>query len=127
MKTATGRVQGFNAQAAVNANQVVVACAVTREHNDVGQLLPMIAAVTANAAAGIDAGIGTVVADAGYSSEDNATAAGLDRLIATTKEYRAAPGAKGDGHHHRSSPRRGRAPWRRWSTPSHRRGAAAYG
>jgi len=66
MKTASGWLQGFNAQAAVNANQVVVACAVTQDRNDVAQLLPMMAAVAANAiAAGIGGGIGTVLADAG--------------------------------------------------------------
>lgn len=95
MKTATGWLQGFNAQAAVNANQVVLACAVTQDHNDVGQLLPMIAAVAANAAsAGIGGGLGTVLADAGYWSEDNATAAGPDRLIATTKDWKQRRAAR---------------------------------
>src|SRR5680860_1277181 len=42
MKTATGFVQGYNAQAAVNAHQIVVAAAVTQEANDVAQYQPMI-------------------------------------------------------------------------------------
>ena len=89
MKTATGWLQGFNAQAAVNAQQVVLACAVTQDQNDVGQLVPMMAAVAANAtAAGIEGGLGTVLADAGYWSEANATAPGPDRLIATSKDWK---------------------------------------
>lgn len=95
MKTASGWVQGFNAQAAVNANQVVLACAVTQDHNDVGQLVPMMAAVAANAtAAGIEGGLGTVLADAGYWSEANATAAGPDRLIATSKDWKQRRAAR---------------------------------
>lgn len=89
MKTAAGWLQGFNAQAAVNANQVVVATKVTQDHNDVAQLIPMMEAVAATAAAaGIDQHIGTVLADAGYWSETNATAPGPDRLIATTKDWK---------------------------------------
>ncbi|MCA1696818.1 MAG: transposase, partial [Actinobacteria bacterium] len=73
MKTALGWVQGFNAQAAVNENQLVVAAAVTQDHNDVAQLVGMMDAVVANAtAAGIDADVGTVLGDAGYWSEANA-------------------------------------------------------
>jgi len=95
MKTALGWVQGFNAQAAVNANQVVVAAAVTQDHNDVAQLVPMMDAVVANAtAAGIDADVGTVLGDAGYWSETNATADGPDRLIATTKDWKQRKAAR---------------------------------
>jgi len=95
MKTANGWVQGFNAQAAVNAQQVVVACALTQDRNDVGQLVPMMAAVAANAtAAGIDGDIGTVLGDAGYWSEANATAPGPDRLIATSKDWKQRRAAR---------------------------------
>lgn len=95
MKTATGWLQGFNAQAAVNANQVVLACGVTQDHNDVAQLVPMMEAVAANAtAAGIDGQLGTVLADAGYWSEANATAAGPDRLIATSKDWKQRRAAR---------------------------------
>jgi len=79
----------------VNANQVVVACAVTQERNDVGQLVPLMAAVAANAtAAGIEEEIGTVLADAGYWSETNATAPGPDRLIATSKDWKQRRAAR---------------------------------
>lgn len=95
MKTASGWVQGYNAQAAVNAGQVVIAARVTQDHNDVAQLMPMIEAVVANGrAAGVADAIGTVVADAGYWSDDNATAPGPDRLIATTKDWKQRRAAR---------------------------------
>ena len=95
MRTQTGWVQGFNVQAAVNADQVVLAYATTTDHNDVGQLVPMIeATMPAATAAGINEPIGVVLADAGYWSEDNATAPGPDRLIATTKDWKQPKAAR---------------------------------
>lgn len=95
MKTATGWVQGFNAQAAVNEQQVVLAPSVTQQHNDSNQLVPMMEAVAAKLrAAGIDAPLGLVLADAGYWSEDNATAPGPDRLIATQKDWKQRRAAR---------------------------------
>ncbi len=95
MKTASGWVQGFNAQAAVNEHQVVLACTVTQDRNDVAQLVPMMDAVAANAAAaGIEGPLGTVLGDAGYWSEANATAPGPDRLIATTKDWKQRKAAR---------------------------------
>lgn len=89
MNTANGWVQGYNAQAAVNDNGVVIAADVTQDHNDVGQAAPMIAAIlTTLAAAGITAQVGTLLFDAGYWSKSNATADGPDRLIATTKDWK---------------------------------------
>lgn len=74
MKSATHFVQGYNAQAAVSADQLVLAAAVTNAANDSTQLQPMLAATEANlVAAGHDQPIGTVVADAGYWSTENAT------------------------------------------------------
>ena len=95
MKTQTGWVQGYNVQAAVNADQVVVAYAATQDHNDVGQLVPMIEATEGVAdRAGIEEPIGLVTADAGYWSEENATAPGPDRLIATTKDWKQRRAAR---------------------------------
>ncbi|HUR22537.1 MAG TPA: transposase [Acidimicrobiales bacterium] len=95
MKTPKGFAQAYNAQAAVNENQVVIACAVTQEANDCRQLVPMMAATaTAIAAAGIDAEVGTVLADAGYWSEANATAEGPTRLIATMKDWKQRKAAR---------------------------------
>jgi transposase len=79
-------VQGYNAQAAVTAEQVIVAAEVSNAANDTTQLAPVLAAAQANLAeAGHGPQIETVVADAGYWSTDNAT---LDTtaqvLIATT-------------------------------------------
>jgi transposase len=92
MKTASGWVQGYNAQAAVNEHGVVLAAAVTQDVNDVRQCQPMMAATRTNLHdAGIDEPIGTMLFDAGYLSEDNLTADGPDRLIATGKEWKLPP------------------------------------
>jgi hypothetical protein len=45
MKTKTGWIQGYNAQAAVNEHQVVVGCAVNQDANDVNQYQPMVTLV----------------------------------------------------------------------------------
>ena len=72
MKTRKGYIQGFNAQAAVTKEQVIVAAELTQEENDVNQLHPMIEKAIENLEeAGIDEQVGAVVADAGYLSEDN--------------------------------------------------------
>lgn len=95
MKTKTGWVQGYNAQAAVNEHQIVVAAAVTQDANDVNQFQPMVkAAAAALAAAGITDPIQIVLADAGYWSEDNATSPGPDRLIATLKDWKQRRAAR---------------------------------
>jgi transposase len=72
MSTAKGFVQGYNAQAVANEDQVVLAAEVTDEHNDVGLLHPMIDNTGASlAAAGIDERPEKLAADAGYASEAN--------------------------------------------------------
>jgi transposase len=77
MSTAKGFVQGYNAQAVANDQQVVLAAEVTDEHNDVGQLHPMIEATeTSLAEAGIDERPEKLAADAGYACEENF--AGID-------------------------------------------------
>jgi transposase len=89
MKAPGGWVQGYNAQAAVDANGVVLAATVTQEHGDRRLLQPMMAATRNELdAAGIAAPIGTMLFDAGYCSDDNISAPGPDRLIATTKSYK---------------------------------------
>jgi transposase len=95
MKTAKGWVQGYNAQAAANEHQVVVSCAVTQDANDVGQYQPMVAKTEETlGAVGVTEPLGLVLADAGYWSEDNATAAGPDRLIATLKDWKQRRAAR---------------------------------
>ena len=82
-----GVLQGYNAQAAATADQVVLAAQVSATTNDQTQFVPMAAAVAENLArAGHRAGVGTFLADAGYWSAGNATTdVGADVLIATRK------------------------------------------
>lgn len=79
MSTAKGFVQGYNAQAVANDEQVVVAAEVTCEHNDSGLLHPMIEATTASlSGAGIEGRPERLLADAGYASEENFAALDAD-------------------------------------------------
>ncbi|MHB1598681.1 MAG: transposase [Acidimicrobiales bacterium] len=95
LKTKDSWIQGYNVQAAVNADQVVIAYSATQDHNDSNQLVPMIEAAEETArAAGIKEKVGVVLADAGYWSEENATTDGPDRLIATTKDWKQRKAAR---------------------------------
>ncbi len=92
MPTRKGFLQGYNAQVAVTGDQLIVAVHVGQSTNDQACFLPMMyaaqeVAARIHAATGnIGHVIGTVLADAGYSSDANLTAAGPDRLIALGKE-----------------------------------------
>jgi hypothetical protein len=98
MKTQQGWVQGYNAQAAVNEDGIVLAAHVTQEGNDVQQCQPMMTATQANLeAAGVEQPIGTMVFDAGYLSEENITAQGPSRLIATGKANSPQPEGSAKG------------------------------
>lgn len=71
VKTPRGFIQGYNAQAAATADQVIVAADVLVGGADQGQLEPMIgAAIKDLQAAGIDGQPGVVLADAGYWKTD---------------------------------------------------------
>jgi transposase len=92
MPTRKGFLQGYNAQVAVTGDQLIIAIRVGQSTNDQACFLPMMHAAQ-DAAARIHAVtgsaehvIGTVLADAGYSSDANLAAAGPDRLIALGKE-----------------------------------------
>jgi transposase len=99
MHTAAGVVQGYNAQAAVNTNGIIVAADVSADAADVGQCVPMMAATRANLeAVGVTAPIGTMLFDAGYCSTANLTAPGPDRLIATTKTHKLRRHARTNGY-----------------------------
>ena len=92
MKTRQGYVQGYNAQAAVTEDQIIIAAEVTQEENDVRQLHPMIekAAETLESA-GVMEKPAAVLADAGYFSEKNLADAppdGPELFIATTKDWK---------------------------------------
>jgi hypothetical protein len=66
-------VQGYNAQAAVSTDQVIVAAEVTNAANDSTMFVPMVRASEENLAAAEGDGIGTFVADTGYWSVENVT------------------------------------------------------
>src|SRR4051794_5857839 len=67
VKTSRGWVQGYNAQAVVTAEQIVIAAEVTVDSPDFGHLEPMVSAAEAElASAGIEAAPEVVLADAGY-------------------------------------------------------------
>jgi transposase len=107
MPTRNGFIQGYNAQNVTSEDGLVIATELTDDTTDMAWFAPMMAQAAA-AAALIEAhrpapapgqdqdqdngkrdsgqgGIGLVLADAGYCSEDNLTCDGPDRLIATGK------------------------------------------
>jgi|TARA_B100000315_G_C14529957_1_gene565685 transposase len=93
MKTRQGYVQGYNVQAIVSEDQIIVAVGVTQEANDVQQLEPMLQAMERTlAAAGIEDRPKVGLADAGYWSEANIRACSCpempELLIATTKDWK---------------------------------------
>ena len=91
MKTNHGFDYTYNAQAVVDEeHQVVLAADVTDQAGDVDQLVPMIERTEENLTqAGVSGAPKTVLADAGYCSEDNLAAVedlGPDVLAATGRE-----------------------------------------
>jgi transposase len=92
MKTAKGWLQGYNAQAMVSEDQIILAGRLTQEANDVHQLEPMLTAALVNLelASGEEVALGALLADAGYWSEANAEAETeeAELLIATRSAHR---------------------------------------
>ena len=85
--------QGYNAQAVVSEEQIIVAVGVTQEANDVQQLEPMLQTMAHTLeAAGIEDRPKAGLADAGYWSEANIRACPWpempELLIATTKDWK---------------------------------------
>ncbi len=102
MKTRQGYVQGYNVQAVVSEDQIIVAVAVTQEANDVQQLLPMLEQMNQNlTAAGIAERPGVGLADAGYWSEANLLAGRIpdlpELLVATTQNWKQRKAARERG------------------------------
>jgi transposase len=91
MPTKDGWIQGYNTQAAVAEDHLILAVTVTNTPADVTQAIPMMQAAHAAAEAIAahtgrdDTTIGQALLDAGYNSVHNLTAPGPDRLIATGK------------------------------------------
>ena len=72
MKTATCYLHGYNAQAVVSEDQVIIAAEVTQECNDRRQLRPMIEAAKENLHEVDDSlKVKTLLGDAGYFSSEN--------------------------------------------------------
>jgi Transposase domain (DUF772)/Transposase DDE domain len=99
-----GWVQGYNCQAATSSDGLIIATSVGNNPND-ATAFSTIMDKTVAAAALIDAhhpttgslaGIGVVLADAGYLSTDNLTMPGPDRLIAVGKSHDLAVAARED-------------------------------
>jgi transposase len=93
MKTRQGYVQGYNVQAVVSEDQIILAVGVTQEANDAQQLTPMLQAMERTLeAAGIEERPQVGLADAGYWSEANMEACSCaempELLIATTKDWK---------------------------------------
>jgi transposase len=91
MPTRRGFLQGYNAQLAVTADQIIVAVQVGQSTNDQAAFVPMMHAAQhmadhlhqrTNLPQHL---IGTVLADAGYASDANLATPGPDRLIALGK------------------------------------------
>lgn len=109
-----GFLQGCNAQNVTSEDELVIATELTDDPADCQWYEPMTARAQ-DAAALIDAhrpggrdrddgpdrdgGIGLVLADAGYCSEDNLTCDGPDRLIATGKRHDLEKAARTAGGH----------------------------
>ena len=74
LHTRTGTVQGYNAQAVVTEQQIVVAAELTQDANDAQQLAPMLQAVDQTLGeAAIHGRPGRLLADSGYWSMANLT------------------------------------------------------
>jgi transposase len=93
-------IQGYNAQAAVNEHQILVACEVTLESPDFGHLEPMVDATERELAAAGAGSPDVVVADAGYwhtRQMENVVGRGIQVLIPPDSGLRqgARPGWDG--------------------------------
>jgi len=102
MKARQGYLQGYNVQAVVSQDQIIIATGVTQEANDVQQLKPMLETMERTLeAAGIEERPQAALADAGYWSEANITSCscpeGPELLIATTKDWKQRKAARERG------------------------------
>jgi len=94
MKTKDGYIQGYNAQAAVDATaQVIVACGLDAKQSDQHQLEPLVDAVEAN----MGKKPAQVSADAGYCSDANLEAIEQREIDAYIAPGRAKHAVEGEG------------------------------
>ena len=101
LKAFRGYVQGYNAQAVVTAQQIVIAAEVNIDPQDFSHLGPMVTAAQSELErAGVNDRVGAVVADAGYwhfQQMDELAAKGIPVLIPpdSSKRKTARPGWDG--------------------------------
>jgi transposase len=101
LKTTRGWVQGYNAQAVVTAEQIVIAAEISTESLDTANLQPMMTAAEEELhAAGVADTPGVVLADAGYwksSAIETLCGQGIATLVAPDADRRkeARPGRRG--------------------------------
>jgi len=91
MKTRQGYVQGYNGQAVVTRDQIILGAEITQDENDLHQLEPMIRETQESLGeAGIEEKMGAFVADTGYWRDDlpmaEIEAEGPTLVIALTKD-----------------------------------------
>lgn len=95
LKTTRGWVQGYNAQAAVTAKQIVVAAEISTESLDTANLQPMVENARRELeAVGVTDKPGVVLADAGYWKNDAIEAIvnqGIQTLVAPDADRRKEP------------------------------------
>jgi transposase len=101
VKTMRGWIQGYNAQAVVNEQQIVIAAEVTVDSPDFGHLEPMVdAAQTELAKAGISESPEVILADAGYWHQpqmENIVDRGIQILVPPDSSRRKSPRPGWDG------------------------------
>jgi hypothetical protein len=101
VKTPGSYTQGYNTQAAVNEDQIVLAAEVTASSPDFGHLQPMVQATKKELhAIGVTETPGVAVADSGYWNEeqiDNVVSNGIQVLIPPDAGKRGTPRRGWDG------------------------------
>jgi transposase len=107
-KTSRGYIQGYNAQAVATEDQVIVACDVVNEANDIHQFEPMVEKAEQNLSR-LDIAAKTVLADAGYSSDHNLeyleSKGEMAGLVSTRKEREMRKTGSTSGNTRRRSDR----------------------
>lgn len=98
MTTRRGFIQGYNAQAVVTSEQIIVAAEVTQDGNDFRQLHPMLTKAKVNLSqAGVSESIGAALADAGFWTEENALHTpvdGTELYVNTKKDWKLRKATK---------------------------------
>lgn len=101
LKAPRGYVQGYNAQAVVNENQIVIAAEINTDSPDFGHLGPMVEAAQRELeAAGITDQPGVIVADAGYWHQqqiEQITSQGIPVLVPPDADKRKGTRPGWDG------------------------------